>query len=222
MDWLRQMSIFSDLSDQELDKIANIVHARKFPRDTFVFHEGDEREAVYFVRSGIVKVSKLDEDGREQIVSFLQSGDMFPHVGFFDDAPYPGTAQTIEASELAAIPIREFEHLLLQQPKIFLKVTRVLGRKILELQQKLQDVTIQNAYDRIVHALLHLCKQNGLKVENGFVLSFRLTNRELANMIGTSRETVNRVLNDLRKQGSVDFVTEGIWVSDQLIKNQDY
>jgi CRP/FNR family transcriptional regulator, cyclic AMP receptor protein len=217
MDWIREIPIFSDLTAEESEKVANLVQIRKFERESFIFYEGDERKAVYFVRSGLVKVTKLDEDGREQIVSILQTGDMFPHVGFFDTAPYPGTAQALEHCVLAAFPVSDFENLLMHSPKIALKVMRVMGQKILELQKKLQDVTIQHAFDRTVHALLHLCQKHGEDAGDGTILSFRLTNRELANMIGTSRETVNRVLNDLKRQGYVEFMKESIWISKQLV-----
>lgn len=217
MEWLREIGIFNDLNDAELLDLNRIVQTQNALRGRHVFYEGDERTAVYFVRTGTVKVTKVDEEGREQIVSFLQPGDMFPHVGFFDDAPYPGTAQTLEDSVLASVAIRDFERLLARQPKIAFKVMRVLGRKILELQQKLQDVTLQNASERVVHTLVHLALRYGEEKENGRALVFRVTNRELANMIGTTRETVNRVLNDLRRQGKIDFDAEGIWISADLL-----
>jgi CRP/FNR family cyclic AMP-dependent transcriptional regulator len=219
MDWLREIPLFADLTDQELFQIMKIVKCRTYKKRMFIFHQGDEQRTVYFVRSGTVKVSKVDEDGREQILSFLQEGDMFPHVGFFDDSSYPGTAEALEDCRLGEISVRDFEQLLLRQPKISITVMRVLGRKILELQQKIQDVTLQNTAERITHALVHLCVKNGTAAENGSVLPFRITNLELANMVGTSRETVNRVLNQLKKQGLVDFRSERIWVSRQLTHN---
>ena len=217
MEWLREIGIFSDLNDTELGDLSRIMQTQNAPRGRHVFYEGDERTAVYFVRTGAVKVTKVDEEGREQIVSFLQPGDMFPHVGFFDDSPYPGTAQALEDSLLASVAIRDFERLLARQPKIAFKVMRILGRKILELQQKLQDVTLQNASERVVHTLVHLALRYGDLKEDGRALAFRVTNRELASMIGTTRETVNRVLNDLRRQGKIDFDAEGIWISDELL-----
>lgn len=217
MDWLREIGIFNELNDVELSDLGLLVQTQRVPRGRHVFYEGDERTAVFFVRSGGVKVTKVDEEGREQIVSFLQAGDMFPHVGFFDDSPYPGTAQALDDSVLASVAIRDFERLLARQPKIAFKVMRVLGRKILELQQKLQDVTLQNASERVVHTLVHLALSYGEAKGDGRTLSFRVTNRELASMIGTTRETVNRVLNDLRRQGKIDFDAEGIWLSAELL-----
>lgn len=221
MVWLRDMSIFSDLNDVEIADVAAIVRIQKVSRLRHIFYEGDERKYVYMVRKGTVKITKVDEEGREQIVSFLQPGDMFPHIGFFDDSPYPGTAVAIEDLVIACIPILEFEKLMARQPKIAVKVMRVLGRKILELQQKLQDVTQQNAAERISRTLAHLAEQYGENEGSGRMLSLRVTNRELANMVGTTRETVNRVLNELKRQGVIDLRPEGIWVSLTLLQSEE-
>lgn len=217
LEWLRSISIFANLTDAELAEVARLVHERPAGKGHHVFYEGQPRDAVYFLRSGLVKVFKIDEDGREQIISYLQTGDMFPHVGFFADGPYPGTAQAMEDSSLASIGLREFEKLLIRQPQMAITVMRVLGQKILELQQKLQDVTQQSAADRIARALAHLCVRYGEKDGEGIQLSVRLTNRELAGMVGTSRETVNRVLSDLRRQHFIKISQDRIWVSTSFI-----
>lgn len=216
MEWLRQIPIFANLDADEMENVIKLVNIRKFRQNEIVFYEGEEREAVYFVRNGTLKVFKIDEEGREQIISFLREGEMFPHVGFFDETPYPGTAKTQEECELGVISIRDFEKLVLQHPKIAIKVMRVLGGKILDLQQKLQDVTLQTASDRIIHTLLHLSESFGEVQNNGILLTFRITNQELANMVGTTRETANRVLNDFRRRGFIDYRTEGIWISNEL------
>ncbi len=220
MEWLKDIPLFSDLSGTEIADVSAIVRLQRVPRLRHIFYEGDERTSVFLIRKGTVKVTKVDEEGREQIVSFLQPGDMFPHVGFFDDGPYPGTAEVMEDAVLGVVPIQEFEKLLARQPKIAMKVMRVLSRKILDLQQKLQDVTLQNTTERITHTLAHLTQQFGEDEGDGKVLSLKMTNRELANMVGTTRETVNRVLNDLKRQGLVDLRQEGIWVSAQLMQDE--
>ncbi len=218
MDWLKNIPIFRPLTDSQLAEVEKLVHMQQLERGQFVFFEGEDKAAVYFVRTGTVKVSKVDEEGREQIVSFLKAGDMFPHVGFFDDSPYPGTAQTVTDAQLAFIPVHKFEQLLIKEPQIAMSVLRVLSKKILELQQKLQDVTLQNASDRILQTLVHLSEWYGEQKEDGRFLSLRVTNRELANMIGTTRETVNRILNDMKKQGTIKMETNGIWISNQLLR----
>lgn len=221
MHWLRDIPIFSNLSGAELAEVAKLVHERKAAKGQHLFYEGQSLDAVYFLLSGFLKVFKIDEDGREQIISYLQPGDMFPHVGFFSEGPYPGTAQVLEDSQLGSIAVKDFEKLLARQPQIAITVMRVLGKKILELQQKLQDVTQQNAADRIVRALVHLSVLHGESLDGGMQMSVRVTNRELAGMVGTSRETVNRVLNDLRRHKQIDLIQDRLWVSNELLHKYD-
>lgn len=87
--FLGQMPLFQDLSEQELERVADIAIARRVTRKSVIFTEGSEKEAVFFIREGLVKTFKTDENGHEQIVSFLKTGDMFPHTGFFNQHPYP-------------------------------------------------------------------------------------------------------------------------------------
>lgn len=218
MDWLKNISIFQALTEEQWIEVVKLVHMQQVERGQYVFFEGEDKTAVYFIRSGTVKVFKVDEEGREQIVSFLRAGDMFPHVGFFDDFPYPGTAQAISDGQLALIPVRKFEQLLFNEPQIAMSVLRVLSQKILELQQKLQDVTLQNAGDRITQTLIHLGEWYGEEKEDGKFLSLRMTNRDLANMIGTTRETVNRILNEMKKHELIKMEPNGIWISNQLLR----
>ncbi len=217
MEWLREIPMFKAMTNQQLAEVAKIVQSQSLERGEFVFFEGAEKTAVYFIRTGAIKVYKVDEEGREQIISYLRTGDMFPHVGLFDDLPYPGTAEALSSTSLGLLPVRQFEQLLQKDPQIALTVLRVLSQKILELQQKLQDATLQSVSDRVLRTLIHLSEWYGEKRDDGRYLALRMTNRELANMIGTTRESVNRILNDLKKQGLIEIRPDGIWISHHLL-----
>src|SRR5690606_37376908 len=101
---------------EELEHIWGISIQRSYRKRTIVFTEGADKEAVYFILDGLVKAFKTDENGNEHIVSFLKTGDMFPHTGFFNQNPYPATAEVIVDTHLLAIPVRSFEQLLTNSP----------------------------------------------------------------------------------------------------------
>ncbi|WP_257008058.1 Crp/Fnr family transcriptional regulator, partial [Bacillus licheniformis] len=117
MEFLKQFMIFSGLNDEEFKQIEQIAAKRTYQPRMFVFMEGEEREAVFFIKSGLVKAFKIDEDGNEQVISILQNGDMFPHVGFFDRSPYPATAEAVQETELIVIRIADFNELLMKYPE---------------------------------------------------------------------------------------------------------
>lgn len=196
---LRKVPIFRELDELEYQKIEEITILHTYQRKSNVFMEGEPRRAVFFILEGIVKVYKTDVHGNEHIVNFLKPGDMFPHVGFFDQSPYPATTEVVEPTELCVIPIKSFEQTIIGTPTIAIKVMRVLGEKILELQAKLQDFGVHDVNYRIVSLLLRLANEHGTQEGNQVQINLPLTHQEFANMLGTTRETVNRLFNQLKK-----------------------
>ncbi|MCL6442325.1 MAG: Crp/Fnr family transcriptional regulator [Alicyclobacillus sp.] len=198
---LKQISLFKDLTPTELEHVLELAVEHHYERGAYVFMEGQEREAVYFIRRGLIKVLKVDEEGREHIVNILGRGMMFPHVGFFQDTPYPGTAQAMEPSILFSIRCKQFDDLLIENPEIARKVMRVMGERILMLQSKLQELASFDSHDRVVALLRHFAEEHGEPCPDGVHVKLPITHGEMAHMIGMTRESVNRIWNQLRRDG---------------------
>lgn len=216
-DWsafFARVPLFQDLDDQEMERVAELAILRNVSRKAVIFTEGSEKEAVFFIRKGLVKTFKTDENGHEQIVSFLKSGDMFPHAGFFDTYPYPATAEAITDAELAAIPVRQFENLMMRTPTIAVKLMRVMGRKILELQERLQELSGQDVRSRVYSFLLKLAEQHGERMGDRIVIHLPITHQEFASAVGSTRESVNRLLNQLAKDRIVEADRNRIVILD--------
>ncbi|MDA8352308.1 MAG: Crp/Fnr family transcriptional regulator [Firmicutes bacterium] len=211
---LRQIPLFSELTDEEITHLSSIAIQRRFRKQSFVFLEGQEREAVYFIQSGVIKVFKVDEQGHAQVISLLHKGDMFPHVGFFDEAPYPGTAEVLKDADLLAIQIEDFDRLLEDQPKIAKKVMQVMGRQLIRLQRRLQNVTSGTVQQRVVYSLIRLSKEFGVQKESVMHISLPITHTEFGSMVGASRESINRALNQLRKAGLLEFNRNEVLIYD--------
>lgn len=198
---LRDIALFKDLTPEELENVHNLAVEHQYQRGEYVFMEGQEREAVYFICRGLIKVSKVDEEGSEHIVNILSKGQMFPHIGFFQDGPYPGTAQVIETSVLLSIRCLQFDALLMKYPDIMRKVIRVMGKRILMLQAKLQELALFDSHDRVIALLRHFAEEHGHVQPDGVHVKLPITHGEMAHMIGMTRESVNRVWNQLRRDG---------------------
>ncbi|QSO46670.1 Crp/Fnr family transcriptional regulator [Alicyclobacillus mengziensis] len=210
-DVLREIELFKDLTETELGRLQNLAVERQYGRGEYVFIEGQDREAVYFIRRGIIKVLRVDEEGREHIVNVLGRGQMFPHVGFFQDSLYPGTAQVVEPSTLLSIRCAQFDALLMEYPEIGRKVMRVMGERILELQVKLEELALYDSHDRLQGLLRHFAEEHGVVKPDGVHVKIPITHGEMAHMIGMSRESVNRIWNQLRRDGVVSGTREE-WV----------
>ncbi|GED55646.1 Crp/Fnr family transcriptional regulator [Brevibacillus borstelensis] len=214
-DCLQQVPLFRDLNRQELARVEEITMHRLFRKKTTIFMEGSEKEAVFFIQDGLVKAYKTDEEGHEQIVSLLQTGDMFPHTGFFTQTPYPATTEALVDTHVLTIPVHAFEQLILSMPSIAIKVIDVMGAKIRELQQKLQQFTGHDVHGRIAFFLLQLADKHGEVNDSRVYIELPMTHQELANAIGSSRETVNRLVNQLKKQRILDTHRSGIIILDK-------
>lgn len=212
--FLQQIPLFAQLDESELLRLADIAIVRTYRKNANVFMEGDPKQAVFFIHKGIIKIYKIDSDGNEQIVSFLKEGDMFPHTGFFDNSPYPATSTIVEAAELFVIPIQAFEQLMLDVPTIAVKVMRVMGEKLREFQSKLQAFVTQDVNRRIISFLVRMADNHGQLSGNELKIDIPMTHQEFANMVGTTRETVNRVMNNLKKEGIIEMNRQGIVIYD--------
>lgn len=216
VDVLRQIPLFSELNQEELQKVRAITTQRTYKKKEYVFMEGEKREAVFFIHSGTVKTFKVDKEGNEQIINLLRKGEMFPHIGFFDASPYPATAEVIQETELFVIRIDDFEELMLEHPQIAVKVMKMMSQKISELAQRIQTFISQDVRHRVIFSLLRLALESGKQTEQGVLIDMPITNQDFANMVGSSRETINRILNQLKKENLIEFGRDGI-----LIRNMD-
>jgi CRP/FNR family transcriptional regulator, cyclic AMP receptor protein len=212
---LSQFSLFRDLDDYELEKIVDISISREWKKNSHVFLQGDPLENVYFINDGKVKIYKSDANGREQIVAILKKGEMFPHVGFFRKGGYPGYSEVLEPASLVVVPISQFEKVLVENPHLSIKVFKVLGEKIVDLQERLESQILNNTYEQIIKLLIRLGELHGEKQEDGtIVLKTDFTNKDLANMIGTTRETVSRTLTKLKKDELITSDSQGNLILD--------
>ncbi|WP_066294446.1 Crp/Fnr family transcriptional regulator [Bacillus sp. FJAT-29937] len=212
---LSQFTLFKELSDSEIEKIVEISISREWKKGSHVFMQDDPLENVYFIQSGRIKIYKSDVNGREQIVAIAKDGDMFPHVGFFRKGGYPAFSEVLERSTLVVVPIDQFEKVLIENPELCIKVFKVLGEKIVDLQERLESQILNNTYEQIIKLLVRLAKIHGQKMDNGFyLLKAEFTNKDLANMIGTTRETVSRTLTKLKKDQLIETDSSGNIIID--------
>ncbi|MFD2759849.1 Crp/Fnr family transcriptional regulator [Lentibacillus juripiscarius] len=212
---LQKVPLFKDLTDYEIEPIVELAKHRMYRHGTHIFMQGDPLTNVYFIHQGKVKIYKTDFHGKEQIVNVLQPGDMFPHQGFFRKDNCPAHAEVLEDAILIYIPITSFENFLITHPEICIKLFRVLGDIIVDLQGRLEEKILHNTYEQIIMLLLRLSKGYGKETKDGLIkLTTQFTNRDLANMIGSSRETVSRTLTQLKKQELVTADKHGAIVLD--------
>ncbi|MGM8214607.1 Crp/Fnr family transcriptional regulator [Bacillaceae bacterium W0354] len=199
--FLKKFTVFKTLADDEIDTVIDFSVNRTIEKGNHIFLQDDPLTHVYFIHEGRVKIYRTDHNGNEQIVNFLQKGDMFPHQGFFRKATCPAHAEVVEGVVLTCVPIKDFESFLLTNPETCIKLLGVLGDLIVDLQARLEEKILNTIYEQIIKALLRISSKDNQKDENGnVVFKQKITNKEPANMIGSSRETVSRTLTQLKRK----------------------
>ncbi|WP_066369574.1 Crp/Fnr family transcriptional regulator [Neobacillus fumarioli] len=207
---LSGFSLFHELNDLEITKIASISIVRTWKKHSHIFLQGDPLEHVYFIYEGKIKIYKSDVNGKEQIVTIMKKGEMFPHIGFFRKGDYPANAEVLEPAIIIAVPVSQFENILIETPELCIKVFRILGERIIDLQNRLEEQILNNTYEQIVKLLIRLAKNYGSAQEDGTIrLKYEFTNTDLANMIGTTRETISRTLTKMKKEQLIEADEEG-------------
>ncbi|TWE06136.1 CRP/FNR family transcriptional regulator [Neobacillus bataviensis] len=218
---LSRVPIFRELSAKEFDPIVKITQTRFYKHKMYVFMQDDPLDRVFFIHSGKIKIYKSDFMGKEQLISVLEPGEMFPHAGFFRKGNFPAYAEVLEDAQLIIIPIDEFEKILISYPELCIKLFKVLVEKIADLQGRLEAQVLHNTYEQIILLLIRLCKSNGEKVGGLYKLTTQFTNRELANMIGTSRESVSRTITQVKKKSLVSQNEDGFYLINREALEQE-
>ena len=192
---LKQSFIFSSLKDDELAELAKLAIERSFVPDEFIFWDGDAPEWFYIIAEGRVKVVKHSSLGKEFIIAFFGSGEMFGEVAVFEDKPYPASAQAVAETKVLGIKRKDFLSFLAQRPQVALRIISVLGGRLRDAQSRLKDLAGERVEQRLARTLLML------SAKLGSTLPF--TRQEVADMAGTTTETAIRFMSRLKDGGII-------------------
>ncbi|MBU7008373.1 Crp/Fnr family transcriptional regulator [Phosphitispora fastidiosa] len=213
--FLGKIPLFRDLSSEELKEISRLAKVRNYKKNMLIFLEGEPGEALFFVISGKVKISMMTEDGREQILHILQHGDVFAEVVLIDRGPYPASAEVIETGQIGMLMNDDLENYLRTNPDLALKVLRLMSKRLRLAQIQVRDLALKDTYGRLASMLLMLAKDHGEDGPSGITIDLPLGRQELANLIGTTRETVTRILGDFKKNKCIELDKQAITIIDE-------
>jgi CRP/FNR family cyclic AMP-dependent transcriptional regulator len=192
--------LFAELDERELASIAAVAKTRRYAKDDAVFHADEIGDVFYLIREGQVKVTMISPEGKEIILSILAAGDFFGEMALFDNEPRSATVIAIEPLEVVSIWRTDFLHILSENFSITQKVLGELSKRLRNASNRIESLATMDVYGRLARFFLDLARQSGKVLDNDYVAVIRPTHQAIANMIGTSRETVSRLIHDLMKQ----------------------
>jgi CRP/FNR family cyclic AMP-dependent transcriptional regulator len=209
-DRLQQVPLFAHLSEEEVNAIAEVTREKLYPRGSVIVFEDDPGDAMYVVASGQVKVVLTGDDGREVILSVLGDGDFFGEMALIDDLPRSAHVIAMEDSRLIVLYRDDFHRCLERAPRVSLGLLRALSRRLRRADDKIGGLVLLDVPGRIARLLIELADQG-----DGSKISRSITHHTIAQMVGSSRETVSRTIRDLTNRGLVVVTRKTIEISDR-------
>lgn len=196
----RKFALFAELDERELASIAAVAKTRRYAKDNAVFYADEAGDVFYLIREGQVKVTMTSPEGKEIILSVLGVGDFFGEMSLFDNEPRSATVIATEPLEIVSIWRSDFLHILGENFSITQKVLAELSKRLRYASNRIESLATMDVYGRLARFFIDLARQNGKPLDNDYVAVIRPTHQAIANTIGTSRETVSRLIHDLMKQ----------------------
>jgi CRP-like cAMP-binding protein len=218
---LRTVPIFSELTDADISSLATLSSRRRYPKDTVVFFENEEGDFFFMILEGRVKVTILGDDGREVILSILGPGDFFGEMALLDNEPRSATAIAIEETELLSLHRTDFQSVLTDNRSITTALIKILTARLRRANHQISTLALLDVYGRVARVIVDMAREEGRRLRDGRIAFRRATHQEIANRIGTTRETVTRMLKDLERQGLIAFEGREIVVGPDFEKSFD-
>jgi CRP/FNR family cyclic AMP-dependent transcriptional regulator len=213
VDLIRSIPLFSTLTDDEFNQLAHIFVARAYRKNQVIFLEEETGSYMYVVLSGKVKVAKAGAAGKESILAIHRTGDFFGEMALLDGKTAPATVSAMEDAKIISLSGADFHKYLLHNQKVMLQIIQVLCARLRQVWQT-QSLSSSTADARIRMGVYQLAKRHGIRDAHGTIIDLKITHQELAEMVGTSRETVTRVLTKLRERGIIEIDQRRITLID--------
>jgi len=215
---LKRVSIFSNVEPAALQRLADLLVTKDYPKDSLVFGQEEPGDALFVIATGRVKVVLYGESGKEITLSFFKKGDFFGEMSLLDDMPRSANVVTTEDSTLVILKREVFKRHLEENPTTAINVLAELSKRLRKADEIIGNLALLDVYGRVAHVLMDLAEKEGEQVEEGIKIHKRPTQQDIASMVSTSRETVSRALNEFQKRGLLEMDGKSVILRPQFYR----
>ncbi len=201
--YINTNKLFAGLSREDKEELLAKLKEISIKRREFAYLAGERADKVYLLKEGRIKVGRLSEEGRELTIDILGPGDIFGELTLAGEDVREASAVALEDSYICAIDRADFEDYMSKRPYLSLAITKMLGRRLRKMENRLEHMIFQDVRSRLLSTLKELAREYAVPIEGGTKITVNLTHQELANLIGATRETVTLELNNLRRNGYI-------------------
>jgi CRP/FNR family transcriptional regulator, cyclic AMP receptor protein len=215
---LRNLSLFSELTEEELTLLAALLRETHYPKNSMVFHEGESGESLLLIMKGKVKVVLLGDEGQETILSIMTEGSFFGELSVIDSSRRSASVITLEHSTFLQMTGDAFLSALRTDPNIAMKVLKNLSARVRDLTEEVRSMRMFDIYGRLIRCLVRLGQTHGKRDQDLITLSAVPNNQDLARMIGCTRESVSRAMKVLRENDFLKVVGRDLQIQERALK----
>ena len=212
---LKDLTVFSRLESDELELVCQSSFEKYYQKGEIIFFENDDYGGLYLLVSGRVKLTMLSPEGKEKVLNILQEGDIMGEVSFFDLDPHPITAEAMEDARIVIIPREKLEDIITKKPGLALKIIESLAKKTRLLTSQVRELVFHDAAGRMASLLSRFADDFGVEINGGKMIDIILTHKEIANLIGSSRVTVTKIINNFIDEGVIKMHKRKIVIIDE-------
>jgi len=211
---VRRSPLFAALDDEAANALMESMTASRLERGDVLFREGERGDRLYVIGEGKIKLGLTSPDGRENLLAVLGPGEMFGELSLFDPGPRTATATAVAETQLIALGHEDLTTYLSGRPAVAATMLAALARRLRRTNETLSDLVFTDVPGRVAKALLDLSNRFGRSSEDGILVAHDLTQEELAQLVGASRETVNKALADFATRGWIKLEARAVVLID--------
>lgn len=212
---LKGIPLFQGMSDRELDMLLALTTTKKLKKRAYLFRKGDPGNALFAVLEGRLKATGEGRDGKEMVFSVMDPGEVIGEIALLDQEPRSATVQAVEDVTLLTLHRRDLLPFLERNPKAAIKLAAVLAKRIRNLTELAEDTVFLGLPSRLAKKLLSLADRYGKQTPEGLKIDLKLPQHELGELVGTSRESINKTLRQWGEESLVSFASGYLTIKDR-------
>ncbi len=213
--YLKHFSLFDSMDDASVEHIASVSSMRSLQPRSPIYFADEPSRAIFFLKQGHVKISRVHPDGKEVILDVIGPGEIFGELAPSEEAGSRSEiAESLDETVICAISQQEFESLLMKNPAVNLRITKRVGLRLRKIEERVSDLVFKDVRKRIATFLVRYAEDFGKVKHNVVSIRTNLTHQEIAFLTGSARQTVTSTLDEFRSMGILDFSRSGFLIKD--------
>jgi CRP-like cAMP-binding protein len=219
--YLQRINLFKEIPADDMEELARVTRMELAKKKETIFLPGESSQQIYLLKTGRVKISRISEEGRELTLALLEPGEIFGELEILEGSARDTIAEAMEESQLCVIQKEQFLSLIRKKPELSFRLTKLIGLRLRRIESRVEDLVFRDVPSRLAHLIIQLSEEYGKATPDGIFLDIKITHQEMANLIGSIRETVSATLGEFKKEGLITFEGRKIIIlRPELLKKQ--